>query len=409
MTLRLLYALLCYRSRLARPVQAQMCSWRATAQVLADSEIRTIALCKLDEESFNAAAAAMAATAAPSAHRGSAARAIVALELLFDCLDGLTERPLPDPLRDGERLHAPLIDCFATAYGSASSITPHVRRRDRSTIEGYLGNLAQEVRGALALLPANESILNCARSCAVHASEAQVRMHAASSLGRSQIEIWARRSASAGMCATIERRLPPGAATRPWREFAASAACSVLALHALIAAAADPATRTTDARRLLAAYMPLCAAVTLLDGLIDAQQDEIGGKPSYAGLYDTPEQLANALRRTTDEAKRSCATLPHAKHHEMIAASALAYEISSADGRSDAPAAAILQQLVSEHRTTLRAPLSALRAWRALRGTHARRRHQTTGSARGLPRPDIRELRPPAPFAHTSRERSFTC
>ena len=65
----------------------------------------------------------MLATLAPRAYRKGAVEAIVALQVLFDLLDGLTEQPLQDPLGDGERLFAPF------ARGAGSQPPGHFVRR----------------------------------------------------------------------------------------------------------------------------------------------------------------------------------------------------------------------------------------------------------------------------------------
>lgn len=95
----------------AGQVRGQMRHWEARAQAIGDPELRALALEKLHAEGFNAEAAAMAATIAPRATRAHAVRAIVALELLYDYLDGLSERPHADPLGEGERLYGATRRC----------------------------------------------------------------------------------------------------------------------------------------------------------------------------------------------------------------------------------------------------------------------------------------------------------
>src|ERR1700735_2167569 len=87
-----------YWTGVAGHVRREMCHWQTRAQAIGDPELRALALAKLSTEGFNAEAAAIDATIAPRATRRQAVRAIVALELLFDYLDGLTERPCTDPL-----------------------------------------------------------------------------------------------------------------------------------------------------------------------------------------------------------------------------------------------------------------------------------------------------------------------
>lgn len=404
--LRLLISCLRYRRDLARPVGALVRACRCEAQALADREDRNVALRKLDEERFNAEAAAMAATVCPAAHRKLAAYAIVSLELMFDCLDGLTERPSEDPLRDGERLHAPFVRCLAPP-----PTPPHRDPADRASIEGYLDRLAQSVRCALSMLPGHWEIASVALRCAAHAAEAQVRMHAVEAIGSGPLETWARREAQPTRPGRDDRLSRPLSereqGTSAWRDFAASAACSMLALHALIAAASDPRLSEADAERIHFAYMPLCAAVTLLDGVIDARRDEAARKLSYAGLYATEEQLVNALLRATREGIERCSTLPHAAHHEMIAAAALAYEISN--GSRDMQSATIVSEILAEHRTTLRAPLAVLSTWRALRQARERAQPQAHGEASRTRQTEPPRLHSRSSLENHGRERLFTC
>ena len=62
-----------------------------------------MALANLREEGFNAQATATLATLAPREHRKSVVEAIVGLQVIYDYLDSLVERPLADPLGEGRR------------------------------------------------------------------------------------------------------------------------------------------------------------------------------------------------------------------------------------------------------------------------------------------------------------------
>ena len=105
-----------------------------------------------------------------------------------------------------------------------------------------------------------------------------------------------------------------------WREFAAGAACSVLALHALIAAAADPRTTPAQAQQIETAYMFTGAMVTLLDGVVDWEHDFAAGELSYAGLYEDHALLAQALALAAREASRHSSELRNGAHHLMTLA-----------------------------------------------------------------------------------------
>jgi tetraprenyl-beta-curcumene synthase len=102
-----------YWSTVAPVVRSQLRRWELRAQAIEDPELRALALEKLRGEGFHAEAAAMLATLAPRSYRRDVAEAIVALELLFDYLDGLTERPLDNPLEDGEVLFGALVNAVS--------------------------------------------------------------------------------------------------------------------------------------------------------------------------------------------------------------------------------------------------------------------------------------------------------
>ncbi len=352
---------------MAPQVRREMRHWEARARAIEDPELRALALAKLRSEGLNAEAAAMAATIAPRATRGHAVRAIVALELLFDYLDGLSERPHTDPLGEGERLYAAFIGALDTLD---TDVTPPRGPRDTigagsggqlGTLDGdaYLQELARAVRRSLARLPAREAIAPYALQCAARGAQAQTRMHATQLLGIDHLVEWAHGEAQG--------------TTLQWREFAAGAACSVLALHALIAAAADPRTTPEQARAIDAAYLFTGAMVTLLDGVVDHERDAAAGALNYAGLYEDPALLVQALTLAAREASRRSAELRNGAHHLMTLAAAAAYWCS-APGARDAHARPALQELRRELRGLLFIPLLAMRAWRASRTVFPRRR-----------------------------------
>jgi tetraprenyl-beta-curcumene synthase len=330
----------------ARQVHAQMRHWQARARAIEDPDLRALALAKLRSEGFNAEAAAMAATIAPRATRAHAVRAIVALELLYDYLDGLSERPHSDPLGEGERLYAVLLGALDPAVEIQGA-------------DAYLHELGATVREALALLPASEAIAAVALRCAARGAQAQTRMHATPLLGAEQLGEWARGEQH-------------GTALQ-WREFAAGAACSVLALHALIAAAADPRTTPEHAQEIERAYLFTGAVVTLLDGVVDRERDLAAGAHSYAGLYEDEALLAQALAAAARDASRHARELPGGAHHLMTLAAAAAYWCS-APGAGTEHARPVLEQLRRELRGLLFVPLLTMKTWRVSRAARPRRR-----------------------------------
>ena len=338
-----------YWSTVAAQVRRQLRHWESRAQAIEDPELRALALCKLHTEGFNAEAAAMAATLAPRARRRHVVEAIVALELLFDYLDGLTEQPLADPLGEGELLYATFLDAI-----DPSAELPAGDRQAHEA-DGYPQELAGAVKVAIASLPAGEAITPVARRCAARAAQAQIRMHASASIGTAQLAQWAKREAQDS---DLE-----------WREFLAGAASSVLALHALIAAAADPRTTRADAERIEEAYLSICVVVTLLDGLVDHHLDSDASELSYICLYEDPQLLAETLTCAAREASRKSVELRNGAHHVTTLAGAIAYGASSPGARGDL-ARPVLSRLRSELPPFVFPPLLLMRTWRAGKWAH---------------------------------------
>jgi tetraprenyl-beta-curcumene synthase len=345
----LILANLRYWSQLAPELREQIRHWEQRAAEIEDPELHALALSKLRRERFNAEAAAMIATLAPAPHRRAAAQAILSLELMFDYLDGLTERPLGDPIADGEALYAAFVGAFDPRERDAEAA---LHSRSGETADPYLAELASTARTAIAELPAHAAIMPIAQRCARAAAQAQVRMHAAPRLGAAQLEQWARAQA--------------GAAALPWRDFLAGSACSVLALHALIVAASDPRTTPERAEQIATVYTPICTAMTLLDGLIDIERDALAGQHSYAALYESPESLAAALIRAVGNARLACAPLADGSRHAMVLTAAVAYWLSEPNALSGA-AAPILAQVRAELGPLLPVPLALMHAWRGVK------------------------------------------
>lgn len=336
-------------------VRRELRRWKDRARAIDDPELRALALAKLQTEGFNAEAATIAATIAPHPHRRHAVEAILPLELLFDYLDGLTERPLDDPLRDGERLYEPFV--------RAIELDGELQGTDL-----YALDLAHAAQSAIAKLPAHGAIADVARTCAQRSAQAQIRMHAASTLGTEQAQQWAEDHASRD-----------GAAL-PWREYLAGAASSVLALHALIAAAADHRTTPEEAQRIDAAYLSICAVVTLLDGLVDHSRDAADGIFGYVHLYDDPTVLAPALTHAAHQAAADCVELRHSGHHLMMLAGVISYWGSQLGAREQ-PARPVLAQLREELGVLVFTPMLIMRAWRGAKLVSRAGRHGLSARA----------------------------
>jgi tetraprenyl-beta-curcumene synthase len=342
-----------YWPTVAPVTRRELARWDGPAHAIGDPELQQLGLLKLRDERFNAEVAATLATLVPRTDRPAAVKAIVALELLFDYLDGRTELPLSDPLPDAELLFAPFVGALTPSRGSdvRAGDAPLSMEADRPYVEA----LARRTREQVLALPAAGAVLDIAHGSLLRCSQAQARIHAARSLGDQPLKEWASKHA--------------GAKGLGWREFAAGAASSVLAAHALIAAAGDPATSSEDALRIDDAYLAIGAVITILDSVVDESADETRGEPSFIRLFASIDELTASLRALIREALARCRRAPRGEHHAMTLAGVAAYYMShpGADELRARPVASIVR---SELSPTIWPTLGVMLAWRTAKRAH---------------------------------------
>jgi hypothetical protein len=332
--------------KVAPLASGQLKRWERRARAIEDPVLQSLALEKLREERFNAEVAATLATLAPKEHRRSVVEAIVAYEVMYDYLDGLTERPTGDPLREGHELYRAFTDAITPGPEPADGYYASRPADDG----GYLTELVAVVREALARLPATDAIAPAAGRAAARCAEAQIRAHAVPTLGTTQLEQWAA-SEAAGT--------PLG-----WQEFLAGAASSVLAVHALIAAAADERTTPEEAGEIDTTYLSICALSTMLDSLVDYQRDVRAGQAGYIRYYNDHDHLAKDLTNAARRAVEHAAPLRNGAHHVMTLVGVAAYYISAPTASSDF-ARPVTRQVRRELKPLITPTLAVMRAWRA--------------------------------------------
>jgi tetraprenyl-beta-curcumene synthase len=287
--------------------------WRGLAASIPDSGIRADALAALQEKRLNAEGAGLFA-ALPKTRDRHLLRLLVAFQVLLDHLDTVSERPAPDPLANGRQLHLALRDAL-DPYGH---ISDYYRHHPARTDGGYVRALVQTCRDACRSLPAYETVRPLALQAAVSCS-VQGLNHDPDPVRRERrLEHWARRTSAPA----------PGVS---WWELTA-AASSTLAIHALLALAADPDCARGDAEDVTRAYMPwICAASTMLDSYVDEAEDAENDGHSYLAHYPSApiaeRRTRELVRRSLTEARR----LRNGSRHALIAAGMVAMYLS-ADG-----------------------------------------------------------------------------
>jgi tetraprenyl-beta-curcumene synthase len=336
-----------YWPTVAPRVSAQLNRYEQHAQTIRDPTLRALALDKLHDQAFHAQVAATLATLAPRKHRNAAIEAIVALEVAYDYLDGLTEKPVPNRLKSGHRLFRAFTDSLhihQQPIGNYYALYPH------SDDSGYLEMLVAQAQHALAQLPAIHAITDTSERCIARFAEAQIRAHAVDQLGNAQFEEWATREAAD--------------TTLGWLEYFAGATSSVLGLHALIAAAANPHTTHQDAAHVDAIYLYIGVIVTMLDSLIDYERDiKSTGKQGYTRYYTDPPLVAQQLTHAAQQAVIHSRDTPNGAHHVMTLAGVTAFYTTAPTATSDfaRPATTHIQR---ELRPLITPTLAVMRTWR---------------------------------------------
>jgi tetraprenyl-beta-curcumene synthase len=360
LTVRVAVALLVTNIRywltVAPTVRCELRRWQKRAAAIPDAGLRELATLKLDTERFNSEVAATLATLAPRAHRRSVVEAIVALEVIYDYLDGVTERPTDAPLQSGAALYEAFTDALGPGPGADADYYKHHAQRDDG---GYVRELSATVSDVLATLPGRANVETAVAQAAARCAEGQIRVHAAGQLGIAQLQQWAKANAEA--------------ANVPWREYVAGAVASVLSVHALIATAASENVTPEQARAIDAAYLSICALSTILDSLVDHERDVADGDPWLVGLHGDPGRLGASLTVVADRAVAQARALPRGAEHLVRLVGVVAYYTSARED-SGGPAAAQIARLRSELGPMLTPTFAVMRAWRLAKRIRSRLR-----------------------------------
>jgi tetraprenyl-beta-curcumene synthase len=325
-------------------------SWRRRASEISNPRLRAHALSTLGEEVMNVEAAAVFATLVPSIRWPALIRLLVAVQVMYDYLDTVSEVPAREPLRNGLQLHRALV----AAVDPSEPIGDFYRHHpDGDDDGGYLESLVATCRGAAKSLPSSATVMPLVRRAAVRCGEGQSHVHAAMHEGDRRLAGWSRRQ--------------DRAAGYDWWELAAGAISSV-GVYALLAAAAARGTTAREAARIDAAYFPAaCALSALLDSLIDRDRDVRTANPSSIGHYATIATAAERLAEIAARADVSLRALRHGRRHAAILAGIAGYYLS-ADGATRDGAGPIADAIVDRFGASLPLILATVRLRRRLGG-----------------------------------------
>lgn len=336
-----------YWSTVAPLVRTQLAHWTMCAEAIPNPSLQDVALQNLREEGFNAQATATLATLAPSGYRKPTVEAIVGLQVIYDYLDSLVEMPHADPIGNGHRLYKAFIDAVAPDEPQHECYYDPTHDPDDG---GYLAGLVAAVRAALRRLPGRAATREIAKHAAERCSEAQVRAHATSVTGEEQLQLWA-----------TDRARPVGL---QWRDYLAGAVSSGLSLHALTTLASSPRATNKQAIAIDTTYMYVCALTTLLDGLVDYEQDLATiGHAGYIRYYHSNDELSQAIRSLIQRATAATENIPDGSHHLMTLVGVVAYYISAPTAAGEF-AQHLAEEIHQDLKPLITPPLAVMRAWR---------------------------------------------
>jgi tetraprenyl-beta-curcumene synthase len=292
-------------------VRRELAYWHDQAREIPDPVLRTRAMEGLAKRG-NLEGAALFAILAPRSRRREAVRALVAFQAAYNYLDTLAEQASADPIANGRQLHQALLVALDPAVRHPDYYALHPQREDG----GFLVALVDTCRTAFTALPSYTAVSAVCSAAAARIVAFQSLNLTERQGGHEALERWARRHALEG-------------SGLDWWQ-AAAAEGSSLAVHALIATAADPDVRRQDAEAIDAAYFPwICALHSLLDSLVDVAEDEHAGQRNLLSYHASTDQAARAMEFLAQRATNATRELPDELQHRVILTAMVSSYISS--------------------------------------------------------------------------------
>lgn len=302
---------LAYWLTIHRLVLREVALWKRRAATIPDGELRALAIGKLTAERLNPEGAALFAVLAPSSNRATLVRLLVAYQILYDYLDAVNEQQGSMTLRNGLQLHRALADVFVqdTHFGDYYAHNPS--RNDGR----YVLGLVQRCHSLYWSMPGAPRSATLLEHAAERCGKTQAHNHAVPLEGEDGLRVLAESFGDAYL----------------WWELAA-AGISCLAIHALLAHAADSHGTMGDAERIDTAYFPaVCAFSALLDSLSDHYRDVGTENHSFTTHYRDPVYAAERFTGIALAARGGLRALPRASRHSIILDGIAAFYLSSRD------------------------------------------------------------------------------
>lgn len=300
-----------YLTMVLPAVTRELRHWQRQALQIPDGTLRAHALEALSKRG-NMEGAALFAVLAPRPRRRQTVRALVAFQTAYNYLDTLAEQPSADAVANGHQLHKALLTALDPSAPHADYYAHHPQDRDG----GFLAALVEACRGAFATLPSHTAVASAAWDAAARIVVFQSLNLTQQQGGHGELERWARLQA------------PDGSGLDWWQTAAAGG--SSLAVHALIATAANRNVHEAEVSAIGDAYFPwVCALHSLLDSLVDVAEDEHAGQRNLLAYHASPERAAFAMKMLARRCTAATAGLPDGLTHRVILTAMASYYLSS--------------------------------------------------------------------------------
>lgn len=297
-------------------VSAELRHWRRMALAIPDPRLRALAL-EAQVKRGNMEGAAAFAAFVPHRHRVEAVRAAVAFQSAYNYLDILVEQPSADPVSNGRRLHSALLAALDAERPPCDYYEFHELREDG----GYLEAMIERCRAATAKLPSYEVVAPAAMRTAERIISFQSFNTGQAQGDYAALEAWA-------------RSLVPESDGLYWWETAASGGSSLVA-YVMMATAAEPHVSAERVAALEHAYFPWIGALhSLLDNLVDADEDRWTGQQSLVAYYSSWGEMAARLEWLARKSLRCARELPNGHHHTMIVVAMCCFYLSAPEART---------------------------------------------------------------------------
>jgi tetraprenyl-beta-curcumene synthase len=330
-----------------RAASVEIQRWRTRALVIPDQPMREDALRALATKRTHLHGAALFWTL-PRRRNRDLLRLLVAYELIWDFLDNVNERAAAAGTLNGRQLHL----AIAEAIDPSVPISNYYRHSNSGADGGFLFSLVETCRDCCLLLPSYARVQERAVSEAHRAEVLALNHHPDPFERDAALRHWVAR----------ERLAAP---RTNWWELS-GAASAPLAIHALLALAAEPICSEKDISGAYAAYFPwLAATTTMLDSYVDQDEDVESGDHSYVAHYQGHEQAVSSIQDLVLRSVIEVRALRNGHRHAVVAAAMIAMYLSKDAARTPALHAGT-RILVRSGGSLTRLMLPILRIWRVV-------------------------------------------